>query len=99
MSGSELAHNGIERRLALKPYAGPLGERQIAVFQFGIVGKSPEGPEYAGIGFGPAQAEAGGNSERHLIAAMGQQGPARPSVALEHGDRARILYDAIGVPP
>src|SRR5262249_58719689 len=88
LSRGKRAHDGIERRLTLEADAGPVGQREIAALQFGIIGKAAEGAEYAGIGFRAAEAETAGNGERHLIAAVGKQRTARPAVALAHREDA-----------
>src|ERR1039458_4842367 len=44
-----------------------------------------------------AEPEAGGNRQRHLVAAVWEHAPARPAVALKHLERAGILPDAIGL--
>ena len=96
-SRRELAHDGIERRLTFEADAGPIRQREIAAVQSRIVGKAAEGTEHAGIGFRAAQAEAAGNRERHLIAAVGKQRAARPAVARKHLDRACELHDSVGL--
>src|SRR5262245_26380124 len=91
------AHDRVERRLTLEADARPIGQREMAALQFGVIGETAEGAEYAGVGFRAAETETAGNCERHLIAAMGEQCTARPAVALAHLDGARVLHDAIGL--
>jgi hypothetical protein len=97
ISGRKLAHDAIERRLALEADTGPAAQRQVAAVELGVIGKAAERTEHAGIGFGPAQPEAARDGERHLVAAMGKQRAARPAMAFEHVDRAGVLHDAVGV--
>src|SRR5262249_17087325 len=92
------AHDRVERRLTLEADARPIGQREMAALQFGVIGETAEGAEHAGIGFRAAETETAGNCERHLIAAVGEQCTARPAVALDHLDGARVLHDAIGLP-
>src|SRR5215468_5632569 len=96
-SGSERAHDGVERRLRLEPDAGPFRQREITAVQLGVIGKAAEGAEYARIGFRASQPETSGYGERHLITAVRKQCAARPAVALEHRDGTGVLHDAIGM--
>ena len=59
--------------------------------------KPAERAEHARIGFGPAEAEAAGNVQRHLVAAVREQRRALPAVALQHRDCAGELHDAVGL--
>src|SRR5262245_48194952 len=90
-------HDGVERRLALKSNAWPVGKREVASLQLRVVRKPAEGAEYAGVRFCPAKSKPGCYRERHLIAAVREQGAARPAMALEHGDRACVLHDAVSL--
>src|SRR5579862_5927748 len=96
-SRCKLTHDAIEPRLAFEADAGTVIQRQIAVLKYGVVGEAAEIAEHAGIGFRAAQTEAGSDRERHLVAAMRKQQTARPLVARQHLDRARILYDAVSL--
>src|SRR5262249_12116214 len=87
-SRRQRAHDGVKRRLAFEADARPIGQREIAALQFGVIGETAEGTEYAGIGFRAAETETAGNGERHLIAAVGEQRTARPAVAFHHCDGA-----------
>src|SRR5674476_954237 len=87
----QLPHDLVQPRLALEADAGAVGQRDEAALDAGVVGEAAEIAEHAGIGFRPAQPEAGGNRQRHLVAAMGEHAPARPAVALEHIERAGAL--------
>jgi hypothetical protein len=69
----------------------------MAAFHARVVGEPPESAEHARIGFRAPEAEAPGDCERHLIAAVGEQCAARPALALEHLDGAPVLHDAIGL--
>src|SRR5690242_5591716 len=84
-------------RLALEADAGPIRQSQIAILKRGIVGEAAEIAEHAGIGFGAAEAEAAGDRERHLVAAMREHQAARPLMARQHLERAGILRDAVGL--
>src|SRR5262249_48852175 len=95
--GRKRKHDGIERRLTLKSDAWPVGKREVASIQFRVVRKPAEGAEYAGVRSRPAKSEPGCDGESHLIAAVREQGAARPAAALEHGDRACILHDAVSL--
>src|SRR5260370_5516515 len=95
LSRRKRAHDGIERGLTLEADARPVGQREIAALQLGVIGKAAEGAEYAGIGFRAAETETAGNRERHLIAAVGEHCTARPAVALDHRDGARGLHYAV----
>src|SRR5436305_14390994 len=86
--GGKLAHQAVEARLPFEPNPWTVGQRQIAAANAGVVGKAAEIAEDAGIRFRPAEAEAGGDGERHLVAAVRKQRGARPTVALEHGNGA-----------
>src|SRR5262249_4602002 len=96
-SGRELAHDAVKRRLPLEADAGPVGEPQTAVLEHGIVGEAAELPEYTGIGFGAAEAEAAGDRGRRRVAAMRNQARARPAAAIEHRHGLRVLHDAVGL--
>src|SRR5215471_797059 len=85
------AHDRVERRLTLEADARPIGQREIAALQFGVIGETAEGAEHAGIVFRAAEIETAGDCERHLIAAVGEQCTARPAVAFRHCDGARVL--------
>src|SRR5262249_17826178 len=50
-----------------------------------------------GIGFGAAKAETGGDGERHLVSAVGEQRNAWPTVLGQHLDRTGVLTNAIGL--
>src|SRR5262245_59384984 len=91
------AHDRVERRLTLEADARPIGQREISALQFGVIGETAEGAEYAGIGFRAAETETAGDGERHLIAAVGEQRTARPAVTLGHLDGASVLHDAVGL--
>src|SRR3972149_340442 len=93
----QLAHDAVKRGLALEADAGAVGQRDGAALDAGIVGKAAEIAEHAGIGFRTAEAEAGGDGERHLVAAMREQRAALPALARQHVDRVGILADAIGL--
>src|SRR5215467_7065907 len=97
LSRRKRAHDGIERGLTLEADARPVGQWEIAALQLGVIGKTAEGAEYAGIGFRAAETETAGNRQRHLIAAVGKQCTARPAVSLDHRDGACILHDAVGL--
>jgi hypothetical protein len=62
-----------------------------------VVGKAAEGAEHAGIGFRAAEPDAAGARQRHLVAAVRELEAARPAMAWEHRERARILHDAVGL--
>ena len=62
-----------------------------------IVGEAREHAEHAGIAFRAAEAEAGRDRERHLVAAVREVTGARPLVFFQRGERARILRDAVGL--
>src|SRR5204863_8526624 len=68
--GGKLAHQAVEAGLAFESDARPVREREVAVRQLGIVGKAAEIAKNARIGFRPAEPEAGGDGQRHLVAAM-----------------------------
>src|SRR6266545_2655711 len=72
-SGRELSHDGMKRRLPLETDAGPVRQSDGAAFDPGVVGKPAEGAEHARIGLRAAQAEAGRDGERHLVAAVRKQ--------------------------
>ena len=76
---------------------GRSASAQIAAIQSRVIGKSAERAEHAGIGFSTAEAEAAGDGERHLVAAMGKQRATRPAVTLQHIECARILDDSVGL--
>src|SRR6266568_6341112 len=95
--GRKCMHDGIECRLTLKSDAWPVRERDVAPLQPCVVRKPTEGAEYAGVRFRPAKSKPGGDGERHLIAAVREQGAAGPAVPLEHGKRACVLHDAVGL--
>src|ERR1700730_16264123 len=90
-------HQPIQRHLPLKSDAGSVRQSDEAVLDLGIVGKAAECPEHARIGFGAAEAEAGRDRERHLVAAMGKQVGAAPVLRFQHGDGFSVLHDAIGM--
>src|ERR1700730_7684096 len=90
-------HQPIQRGLPLKSDAGSVRQSDEAVLDLGIVGKAAECPEHARIGFGAAEAEAGRDRERHLVAAMGKQVGAAPVLRFQHGDGFSVLHDAIGM--
>src|SRR5674476_870416 len=87
----QLPHDLVQPRLALEADAGAVGERDKAALDARIVGEAAEIAEHAGIGFRPAEAEAGGNRQRHLVAAVREHAPARPAVVRQHGKRAGVL--------
>ena len=61
------------------------------------ISKTAEVPEHAGIGFRSSQAEAARDVQRHLIAAVRKRRAARPAMAREHIEPARVLHDAVGL--
>jgi hypothetical protein len=89
--------DAIEPCLAFEADAGAIAERQIAVVQLGVVGEAAEIAEHAGIGFGAAETQAGGDGERHLVAAVRKQQPPRPLMPRQHVQRLGILHDAVGL--
>src|SRR5262249_11028587 len=95
--GRKCVRDGVERRLTLKSDAWPVGKREVASIQLRVVRKPAEGAEYAGARFRPTKSEPGCDGERHLIAAVREQGAARPAMALEHSDRACVLHDAVSL--
>src|SRR4029079_16081003 len=80
-SGRQLPHDPIERRLPLETDARPVGKRDGAVLDPGVVGETAAGTEHAGIGFRAAEAKAAGNGKRHLIASMREQRRALPALS------------------
>src|ERR1700719_2348387 len=60
-STRKLGHDAIKPRLAFEADAGAIAQREIAVLELGIVGKTAKIAEHAGIGLGAAEAEAGGD--------------------------------------
>jgi len=58
-SSHELPHHRIQRILCLESYARPVGEREKAVVDFGVVGKSCEHANHIRIRFSAAESEAG----------------------------------------
>ena len=81
--------------MRLEPDTGPIRELEKAVFDPGVVGKPGKNAENIGIGFAAPEAETADDGERHLVAAVGEDGMALPLVAFEHFKRARELHDAI----
>ena len=59
-------------------------------------GKPPIGLEQVGIALVAAEAEAGRDVERHLVAAVRDAARRRPAVLLEHVERAQIFDQAVG---
>src|SRR5262249_17019600 len=80
-----------------KPGPGPGERRGVPSTHPGVARNPAEGAEYAGVRFRPTKSEPGCDGERHLIAAVREQGAARPAMALEHGDRACVLHDAVSL--
>src|SRR3982751_2692444 len=76
----ELAHDRIQRVLALEADAGALREREIAIVEHRVVGEAAEGGEHTRIGLRPAKTEAGRDGERHLVAAVREQRLSAPPV-------------------
>src|SRR6185295_9100529 len=88
----ELAHNAEKALLALKADAGAVRQRDHAGFDTGVVGKSAEVAEHAGIGLRTAEAEAGGDRKRHLVAAVREHSAARPTVPRQHVQRRVEIF-------
>src|SRR5207248_7696728 len=76
----QFPHDAVEPGLTLEADAGAIRQRQVAIFEPGVVGKAAEIAEYSGVGLRPTQAKAGGDRERHLVAAMREERRAREAV-------------------
>ncbi len=68
----------------------------MAIDDVNPVGEAAIGLEEIGVAFIAAQAEAGGDVERHLVAAMGDQARGRPAGLVDDIERAQIFNKAIG---
>src|SRR4051812_11034697 len=66
----EALHHPIERRLSFEADARAVGQRDVSVFDHGVVGKAREYTEHARIALRAAEAKPGRDGKRHLVAAM-----------------------------
>src|SRR4051812_23162698 len=89
-------HLAIEIALALKADTGKVRHRDVAVLDTYAVGEAAIGLEQVRIAFIAAEAEAGGDIERHLVPAMRDATARRPAVGLQHRKRALILTEPVG---
>src|SRR5262249_19024350 len=89
------AHPVDERSLPLAAGARELGQEDGAVRDAHAVRKASEGLEQVRIVLVAAQAEAGRDVERHLVAAVRDAAAARPSRRLDHGQRPLVLAQAV----
>src|SRR5437763_7173515 len=93
-SARKRSHDAVERGLTFKSDARSVRQRQVSVFNQGIIGKTAERPEYARIGFRAAKIEPGRNVERHLVAAVGKKRLSAPTPLFKQRHRVRIWTDA-----
>src|ERR687885_3054874 len=64
------AHDANQVRFALETNAGQLRHRDVAMLNLDAVGEAAVGLKEVGVALVAAEAEAGGNIQRHLVAAM-----------------------------
>lgn len=62
-NGGQFAHDPIEPRLSLEADPGPVRQRNRAILDCCVIGKTTEVAKDTGIGFGAAKVETGGNGE------------------------------------
>ena len=72
--------SAIRSPLPSNPMPGSSGSVDVAVLDLHAVGKSAVGLEQVGIGLVAAQAQAGGDGQRHLVAAVRHAARRRPAV-------------------
>src|SRR5947209_1436540 len=94
-SARETSHLFDQIRFAFKTDARQVRHSDIAVLHLNAIGKTAIGLEEVGIRFVPAEAEARGYVERHLVPAMRDAALRRPAVALQHVERPQIFDEAI----
>src|SRR6476659_11081037 len=91
----QTAHLFDQIRFAFKTDARQIRHRDIAVLDLHAIGNTAIVLEQVGIGFVAAEAETGGDVERHLVAALRAAALRRPAVALQHVERPQIFDEAI----
>ena len=89
------AHDRMQARLCLDADARDVGQRDVAINDGRVVGKAAERLEHVRVGLVAAESEAGGNVERHLVAAVRDAAARRPAVVLEHLQRPQIFDQAV----
>src|SRR5882672_4383787 len=94
-SRTQLPHDLVEVRFALESYARQVGHRNVARFDPHAVGEPAERLEQVRVRLVSAQAEAGGDVQRHLVAAVGHAARRRPAIGAQHVERAQVLDQAI----
>ena len=75
---------------------GKIRHGDVAVLDAHAVGETAIGLEQIGIALIAAEAEAGGDVERHLVAAMRDAAARRPAMGLQHRQRALIFAEPVG---
>src|SRR5258705_12450968 len=95
----EFLHHCVELVLRLEPDAGPVGQSQIAIFDFGVIREPGKHAEYVRVRLAAAEPEAADDGERHLVAAVGKYRMPLPFMALEHFECARELNDSVRLRP
>ena len=69
----------------------------LTVFDYGIIGKSPEGLEVMRVGLAAAEAQRSHYMQGEQVAPMRLKRPEGPTMGFQHVDYAQVLGQAIAV--
>ncbi len=89
--GRQRLHLRVEIVFALEADARQIRHGDVAVLDADAVGETAIGLEQVGIALVAAEAEAGRDVERHLMAAVRDTAARRPAQRLQHAERALIV--------
>ncbi len=90
------AREFVELGLFFKADSGGVGYPDVAIFDGEFVGETAEGLKYAGIGFISAEVKSGGDIERHLVAAVGNDAARRPAVSFKNVEGTQVFDKTVG---
>ena len=94
-SGRQGLHLAVKVGLALEPDAGKIRQGDEAVLDLHPIREAAERLEQVGVALVATQAQAGGDVQRHLVAAVRDAAAGRPAVFLEHVQGAQVLHQAV----
>ena len=93
---TQFAHDADQVGFAFEADAGEVGHHDVAVVDADLVGEAAIGLEQVGVALVAAEAEAGGDVERHLMAAMRDAAGGGPAGLVQHVERAEVFAQAVG---
>src|SRR5450830_1126967 len=91
----QLAHFGVQVGLAFEAYAWQVWHGDVAIVDLHTVGEAAVRLEQVRVRLVTAQAQAGCDIERHLVATVRDAAARRPAVCSPHIERAKVFNQAV----